>query len=103
MASADTQATSATGSSAAKPEPFVDLWDLIARRVVFEQIGLATWWIVAVESNGDDTALGVAHLGENRTLTCHLSPVGARIVGSNEPAFRRRVAGIVTELQAGAR
>ena len=103
MAAADTQATNATGTSAAKPEPIADLWDLIAHTAVFEQIGLATWWIVAIEPNGGNTDLGVAHLDEDRTLTCHLSKDGARLVGSNETAFRRRVASILTELQTGAR
>jgi hypothetical protein len=103
MAAADIKDTKATGPSAAKPEPIADLWDLIARTVIFEQIGLATWWIVAIESNSKETALAVAHLDADRALTCRLSEDGARIVGSNEPAFRRRVAGILGELQTGAR
>jgi hypothetical protein len=83
-------------------EPIVDFWDLIARAVAFEQIGLATWWLVAVDSADDGTAIGVAHLDENRHLTCKWSKEGKLLIGRNEDAFRRRVAGILA-LQVGTR
>lgn len=101
MAAADTLNANAAGPSAA--DPVADFWDLIAREVVFEQIGLATWWLVAVESAEDDTAIGVAHLDEHRNLTCKWSREGAVLIGRNEAAFRRRVAGILTERQAVTR
>lgn len=102
QAAADAQDTNATGLSAAKSGPMADLWDLTARNVTFEQVGLATWWVVAGESTGNDTELGVAHLNEDRTLACHLTPDGARIIGSNETAFLSHVASILTEIQTGA-
>jgi hypothetical protein len=88
-------------------EPITEFWDLIAREVLFEQIGLATWWLVAVDSADhrtadEGTAIGVAHLDQNRHLTCKWSKEGAALIGRNETAFRRRIAGILA-LQMGAR
>jgi hypothetical protein len=79
-----------------KTEPLADMWNLIARRVRFEQVGPRTWWCVTIGSS--ETELGTAHLEEDRSLTCGWTERGTALLGDREPAFRRCLVGVLGDL-----